>query len=254
MSMVWTEAAMLADGAFVGWGAGWLLRARMPRALLACGAAGILLVQGWRLGEFCLTPWLVWGAAACLGAFLAACDALCVSGRPRRLLLCLCVALGLAGADHVVWRCCAEIELRDLGISYRDGVVLQQTGFTCTPASAATCLILLGRPVTEEVLAFEAGTGMRGTAVRRMVPVLRRRLTGTPWRVVRERRSWEGLPRDGTPAMLSTTLSSGVGHSVVFLGFEGDDAVIGDPLNGRVLCARERLEREWSGEGIFFER
>lgn len=247
-----TDTAMMAGGVVAGGvGAVWLRRrgGPWPKALLAAGPAGVLAYLGWL--KWGLGPGIV-AACALLAAFIVACERFCAAGRQRRSFLLLCGATGTLLLSQTWGR---FVALRELGAgSVRDGVVLQSTGFSCLPASAATCLLSLGIPATEAALAVEARTSLNGTGMGPMLIPLNRRLSGTGWEARQERRTWESLPRDGSPAALSVDWH-GIPHVIAFLGFEGNLAVIGEPLDeGRVLRTREELERDWSGEGIFFVR
>jgi hypothetical protein len=243
-----TDTAMMGAGVLLGGMGAARLPRRWAKGLLVAGPAGILSYLGWVKWD--LGPGIL-AACALLGAFVVACDRLCVVPRQRRIFLLLCGAAATLFLSQTWGRFAA---LRALGAgAVQDGVVLQSTGFSCLPASAATCLLSLGIPATEASLADEARTTLHGTGMGRMLPPLARRLQGTGWQACQERRTWETLPRDGSPAVLAVDWH-GIPHVIAFLGFEGNLAVIGEPLEGRVLRTREALARDWDGEGIFFAR
>ena len=249
------DLRMALAGVGIGLAGGWRLarRGKIWRTLLLL--AGPLAAFGfWAWMKHGIPPPAVLAVFAGLFAFVMACDAACPSGRPRRLFLVLCLLLGTASVMQVYGHVVAARDLAAMGESaVSEGVYLQQTGYTCLPCSAATCLARLGRPAEERELALESGTTGLGTGDGRMVPVLRRRLEGTGWIPVLGKRTWDSLPRDGSPAVLDVRCGS-IPHAVAFLGFEGDEAVLGDPLSGREAYSRQRLEAIWSGQGIFFER
>ncbi len=243
-----TDAAMMGAGGLLGGlGAAWLPR-RWSKGLLVAGPAGILAYLAWLTWD--RGPGIV-AAFALLAAFVVACDRLCAAPRQRRALLLLC---GTAGTLLLTQTWGRFVALRALGTgTARDGVVLQSTGFSCLPASAATCLTVLGLPATELEMAEEAGATRYGTGMGRILEPLNRRLAGTGWKATAGRKGWESLPRDGSPAILAVDWH-GIPHAIAFLGFEEDRAVIGEPLEGRVLRTRVELERDWDGEGVFFVR
>ena len=245
------DLSMVAGGFLAGLGGGaWLSRrgGAWLKVLLACGPAGILAYLGWL--EWDRGPGLT-AAFGLLAAFVTACDRLCAAPRPRHLFLLLCGVAGVFLLSQTWGRLSA---MRALGAgAVQDGVVLQSTGFSCFPASAATCLLSLGIPATEAEMASEGRTTECGTGDGPMISALNRRLAGIGWEARIDHRDWEGLPRDGSPAVLSVDWH-GIPHAIAFLGFEWDRAVIGEPQVGRVLRTRAELDRVWDGEGIFFAR
>lgn len=219
---------------------------------LASGPLGIGLGFSWIRGLVPPSPVLCFLALALVAVFLAACDGLCKGRRARFLFLILCASFALLVWDRTVSVCLAREELSRHAPLERDGVVLQTTGYTCVPASAATCLRSLGIEATEAGLAREAYTSTTGTSFERIGWVIGRRLKGSgwTWRHVGKAR-WGDLK---APALLDVDLG-GLRHAVAFLGFTPDGkARIGDPLCGEYPEARAALEGRWSGEVVFFER
>ncbi len=193
-----------------------------------------------------------------LAVFIAAGDLHYPAGRPRRSFLLLCALVGLLFMQRGWGRLEALREMEGKQDLVEDGVNLQSTGYTCMAASAATCLRALGLPGTEAEMVLIGGTGTTGTSPGCMAWALSKRLEGSGWAVRDERRDWASLPRDGSPAILQTYWGGkgGISHATAFLGFEGEKAVLGEPMQGRVLATREALEKEWAwrGQGVFFAR
>ena len=219
---------------------------------LASGPLGVALGYAWIRGLVPPHLFLSLLALALIGAFLAVCDGLCRTRRSRFLYLFLCAAAGVLAWDRTasVWLARRELERSEPQV--RGGIVLQTTGYTCVPSSAATCLKALGIEAAEAELAREAYTSTTGTTFGRMGWVIGRRLKGSGWKYRHAGRArWEDLT---APALLDVD-HGGIRHAVAFLGFAPDGrARIGDPLSGEYAEARASLEARWSGEAVFFER
>lgn len=250
---LWPELGALLGGALLGGIAGLFLRRIKPgRAfLLAAGPLGAAVWYAWLTGR--LGPAASALGPALLGGFLAACDALCRARSARLLFLILCAGAGLQLFNQTAGRAALASDCARMRPVVVEGVTLQQTSYTCVPASTATCLMRLGLPATEAALAWEAGTTSGGTSTERMARFLSRRLADTPWRAECRPWTWETLPRDGTPAVLDGVYG-GIPHAIAFLGFEGDRVVLGDPMVGREVVAHGEFEARCKGRGIFFSK
>ncbi len=233
-----------------------MARASGDRLLLLTGAmftiSGLLAILWllWGLG-----PSLSWAVFCSAFCFVALCGACCKSGRRRILFLVLCTITGFylllhsLGAVAVVWM------IRQGERPGPRAMAMQTTPFSCLPAAAATCLWKMGRPAREAALAEASGTTLNGTSMWRMARVLDGRLGNSPWKARYGTRTWEALPGDGVPAILDVLSFNHIPHAVAFLGFEGNFAKIGDPLDGEIRrMKRGELEQSWSGKGIWFER
>lgn len=244
------SALLAVSGTAVGVWGGWRLGAggRIARAVLmlagALGLGGLYLVFFEGAGHF-----MAAGSFGLLAAFLGFCERTRCS---RVLTLALYAVFSAMILSESLGSVAAAWILKGRPAVVRGGVVIQQADFSCGPASAATCLARLGIPATEAEIAEEAGTTLMGTPLERLVPVLSRRLEPLGWKVELRACSWETLPRNGTPALLGSTLP-GEGHAAAFLGFDGETTLIGCPTLGLRRRNREDFEECSYDKGIFFE-
>lgn len=153
---------------------------------------------------------------------------------------------------------------------WENGVCLQTHGTTCLPACGATVLKRAGIESTEAELSQLALTRNTGTHWLGMYRALRIKTAGTGWRVtVFEGDIAQLRQRIDTPIILNVGIPDrsdldpiyreqfgwvpGQLHSVVLLGFVGDDRVeIGDPgvADGKEQWLLEHLETLYRGRGI----
>lgn len=152
--------------------------------------------------------------------------------------------------------------------TWADGVALQTTPSTCTPAAAATLLREHGLEFTERGLAPLCLTNTEGTPLLGLYRGLRLATADTDLRPVMRYLTLDELrERPGVlPAVVSVRLTReadarepryrqrwgwilGVRHSVVFLGFDGPDHVwVGDPGVGRERWRLEHIRDLWVGD------
>lgn len=151
---------------------------------------------------------------------------------------------------------------------WRDGVCLQTSPATCSPAAAATLLRAHGIPATEREMAGLCLTREGGTAAHGLYRGLKLKTAGTPWDVEVIDTDAAGL-RAMSPgaAILTVRLdrtpgtdsryeqlwgwTPGVRHTVVFYRFTGDGKVeMGDPSVGRERWSAKDLGVLWHGEGM----
>jgi hypothetical protein len=125
-----------------------------------------------------------------------------------------------------------------------DGDLLQSTGATCLPTSAANLLRRAGRLVTEADLVAAMGTTDQGTSVSQAVYGLAR--LG-----VASHRHWvKTLAEVHAPAILWVKLG-GLDHAVALLGYDGHVADVIDPCRGhRHLTEAEFAIYRWKGGAL----
>lgn len=156
------------------------------------------------------------------------------------------------------------------GDHWSEGVCLQSTGSTCSPAAAATLLLAHGIHATEAEMARLCLTSDRGSSAHGLYRGLVLKTHETPWRVqVFGGPSALLQQQGGTPAIITVGLrqgqsdrvdpryahawgwQEGVKHTVVLYGFEADGrAIIGDPAVGREHWTAEAIDVLWYGQGL----
>jgi hypothetical protein len=190
---------------------------------------------------------LVWRSVVALMAFgFALTTTLAFAAQsPRRWSLmigslALVVALALFAAER------SRPIAPELRAVERDGVVLQSSGVSCVSASAANLLRLHGVTVTEAQMAELTGATRDGaTSAQLLVGLSEMGLDG--------RRSFHAdrdLSRVPLPAVIFYGDEYGTPHAVVLAERGVDDAVILDPLRGRVVLPRSAVEAWWDGEAV----
>jgi hypothetical protein len=153
------------------------------------------------------------------------------------------------------------------GNAWVDGVCLQTTKQTCSPAAAATLLHMHGIPATEQEMA-ELCLTRQGTNWMGLYRGLKTKTAGTEWDVDVFTGTADDLHTLKSPAILSVGLSSssqadrlyqtelgwtpGVRHSVVLLGFITDLVEIAEPSPdaGRERWTNEDLQELYLGQGM----
>lgn len=153
------------------------------------------------------------------------------------------------------------------GNVWRDGVNIQTTDVTCSPASAATLLRSYGIAASEEEMAELCLTTRRGTYLHGIYRGLKIKTAGTEWDVELFGASIDELKRMNAPAILTLhvegesegtqrtgflgTWEMGQAHSVVLMEIAPNDyAVVGDPEVGRQLWTCDELKGMVGAEGI----
>ncbi len=151
---------------------------------------------------------------------------------------------------------------------WSDGVCIQSTPATCTPAAAATLLRHHGIAADESEMARRCRTNARGTHLLGLYRGLVLKTDDTAWTPRVESPDFETFRRqpDRLPAVVSVRLTRsaqqrepryarqwgwtlGVTHSVVVFGFTEDGFVeIGDPGAGRERWSTQGLSDLWADE------
>jgi predicted double-glycine peptidase len=178
-----------------------------------------------------------------------------------------------ASTRRVLWFLCGVIILRTATLPFlspllsqsafgcltttvdQDGVCLQGTPYSCGPAAAVTALRKLGFKAEENRLAGLSGTTMLiGTPDDMLAEALRKEYgpqgLKVEWRYVAsvdELRSW--------PVSIAVIkYNQFVDHYVTVLGFDGDQIIVGDPLNGRNIMPIEEFLKTWHHVSILMRR
>ncbi|MEM7625127.1 MAG: hypothetical protein AAF333_05810 [Planctomycetota bacterium] len=203
------------------------------------------------------TPWL---ASAVAG--LAAAQA----GVPRWRRGVLAVALVVAGFYTPLQL--LRTQPPPTVPTWADGVALQTTAATCSPAAAATLLAEHGIETTEREMSFLCLTNPQGTPLLGLYRGVWRATADHELRPVMNHLTLDELRQrpDLLPAVVSVQLTTeanarepryrerwgwipGVRHSVTFLSFDGSDHVwVADPGVGRERWRFEHLRDLWVGD------
>ena len=129
------------------------------------------------------------------------------------------------------------------------GKVLQTTNFSCTSASIATIARGFNIKADEKDAAvlsrltrFGANSGQIRYALNRL-GIKYETLNSSKYRELKEVKA---------PAILYVDhpVVGYEGHAVVYLGVDGDKYQIWDPLRGDIFLSKERVEKDWHGNGI----
>ena len=175
------------------------------------------------------------------------------------------IGLQLAGVVVVLWPLLGTAP--KCGHAWSEGVCLQTTKETCSPAAAATLLQLHGIAATEQEMA-EVCLTRRGTNWMGLYRGLKKKTAGTGWDVEVFTVSADQLRSLNGPSILSVGLSEagkasslyqtdlgwtpGVRHSVVLLRFVTDLVDIGEPTPdaGRERWTEGELRELYLGQGM----
>lgn len=242
---------------------------------LALSALGLVYFLLYAAGQLYWAHWIPHSAAivysnfACVFAAMAAGWAWRLPGIPAWRRATLSSLLALASVATLLWPVLA-IAVRpppDGGAAWHNGVMLQTSWATCSPAAAATLLQHLDIDVTEAEMIPLCLTDSSGTptlGLYRGVKLMSER-HGRVTHVMDA--SLEELMQDDRwPVLLAVELPygtedpryanewgwiPGLGHSVVAIGTTPDGSVlIADPSVGLEQWSRRDLEILWHGDGI----
>jgi ABC-type bacteriocin/lantibiotic exporter with double-glycine peptidase domain len=108
-------------------------------------------------------------------------------------------------------------------------------------------LRLHDKQTTEEQIARESYTSRTGTENWYLARTLRGRGLDVQFLLLKPNEPWP------FPAIAGVRLSSAgnSGHFVAVLGHEGDNYILGDPLDGKVVLSRSAFEKIYSFTGFF---
>jgi hypothetical protein len=129
-----------------------------------------------------------------------------------------------------------------------DDVCLQTSESSCGPACVATLLRRFGKHVTEAQIAKECFTSGNGTENWYLARAFRKR--GLAVQLLRESDPSKPWP---FPAIAGVRLrsSGNTGHFITILDRTGDNYVVGDPLEGKVVQSQSQLRETYEFTGFF---
>ncbi len=214
----------------------------LPLALLAtpCAVYGLYYARIWAepLWLYELRSWPGTELLASLGGLLVG---WCHRHLPRNVR----GSLGFIACFFVMWlsvpylkQIITPLAKSELHETWKDGVCLQSTTSTCGPASAATLLASMGINVTEKELASEAFTTSSGTENWYLKRAIERR--GADCDYLLSDHPSTALPH---PAIAGVKLGARAGHFVAILGETPEHYIVGEPMSGRRLLRKDRMER-----------
>jgi hypothetical protein len=154
-------------------------------------------------------------------------------------------SLGFVSCFVVLWlgipylkQIVSPLDRSELKESWRDGVCLQSTTSTCGPASAATLLKSMGVEVTERELAIDAFTTRSGTENWYLKRAIEKH--GVKCNYMRQA---AGSPALIHPAIAGVRLGERAGHFIAILGETPEHYIVGEPMSGRRLLRKDRMNR-----------
>ena len=162
----------------------------------------------------------------------------------------------LEGPLYLVYKGGSLVQLKG---ERNDGVCLQSTPFSCVSASGVTALHALGIDCTEGELLFRTRTSWHGSGfvdLQRAVKSLAQS-RGLSIDTKIETLNWDELKSLETPVVLGTTWKGFIPHATALIGFDGDQAILGEPLEGKVLATEYELRGEkwqWKGKAMIFHK
>jgi predicted double-glycine peptidase len=136
-----------------------------------------------------------------------------------------------------------------------DGVCLQNTGYTCGPASAVTALRKLGFPAEEGQIAILSFTSsMTGTPPDILAEVLQKQYGKDG--LVAEYRAFKNISELKQAGLTLAVIKFGfmVDHYVAVLDVTDSEVVVGDPLNGLDKMSYEEFQQKWRFVGVVLHR
>ena len=183
---------------------------------------------------------------ACLSAFVGALGMLTRHHKRWRLLV------GLLLLELVFVFLHFQLNAPILGLlrdrTAKDGSVLQSCGASCGAASVANLVRGSGLSVSETDAAELMGVTRRGSSPGQIRYALA--TYGVEFTTLNSRTL--DLRQVTAPAILfiDHPAVGSEGHAVVYLGLQGEQFLICDPLVGKNLWPAERAETRWHGNGI----
>ena len=160
----------------------------------------------------------------------------------------------------------------ECGDKWEEGVCIQTSDASCSPAGAVTLLRYHGIDATEREMARLCFTRDRGTPKYGLYRGLKKKTEGTPWKVAVFSDGIDGLRTGQTgPVIISVKLkrganidpryerelgwTPGIAHAVVLFRLLEDGRVeVGDPSTGRERWTTDNLEVLWNGQGYYLVR
>ena len=136
-----------------------------------------------------------------------------------------------------------------------NGVCLQETDYTCGPASAVTALRRLGLPAEEGKIAVLSCTSFQeGTPTDMLADALRKEYAKAG--LIVECRAFKNISELKQAGLTLAVVKYGlmVDHWVTVLEVTDSQVVIGDPLGGLQRISCEEFKKKWRFEGIVLKR
>jgi predicted double-glycine peptidase len=136
-----------------------------------------------------------------------------------------------------------------------DGVCLQSNGYNCGPAAAVTALRRLGFHAEEGQIAVLAHTSsVGGTQPDSLCLALRKCYAAEGLEC--EYRHFNSLAELNGAGLVIAVVKYGllVDHYVTVLALNEKEVIVGDPLQGRVICTPAEFKDRWRFSGIVVKR
>jgi hypothetical protein len=136
-----------------------------------------------------------------------------------------------------------------------DGVCLQNTDYTCGPASAVTALRKLGFRADEGEIAFLAHTSSAtGTPPDILAQVLQKRYANEG--LVCQYRAFKSMAELRHSGLTLAVIKFGfmVDHYVTVLEVNDQEITVGDPLNGLTKLSAADFKNDWRFVGVVLRR
>jgi hypothetical protein len=137
----------------------------------------------------------------------------------------------------------------------RDGICLQNTGYTCGPAAAVTALRKLGFKADEGEIAILAHTSSAtGTPPDILAQTLQERYGKDG--LLSEYRVFKNVAelRDVVPFLAVIKFNIMLDHYVTVLDVNNDEVTVGDPLLGLTKLSDAEFEDKWRFVGVVLKR
>lgn len=198
-------------------------------------------------GYALLRPW--WSVPFAIALFTTASPHM-TSKLSRAGLVGLSLILWISGTDRLLATARFDPQSMDGRIDGA-GVCRQTTDYTCGAAAAATLLYRYGVHSDEREMAEHCWTNsLTGTDELCVARGLRRKLAGSGLEPHVSLATWDDLVAWGGPAAVTVKYKLFVDHWVVVLSIVGNRVEIGDPIDGRIVIAKESFIEMWRGRMV----
>lgn len=190
-----------------------------------------------------------WSGAEAVVIPVGAAGGLLAALLPRTALVLVLLGTTVVAAGPFLKPVLGTVDETVLRETWTGDVCIQSTLSTCGPASVATVLRALGRPVERErQIARACHSYVGGTEAWYLARYLRRQGVGAEFTV-----GDAGFPAGvKTPAIVGVIVA-GRGHFIALTGREGERYAVGDPMIGPELLTRAELERRYGFTGFALE-
>jgi hypothetical protein len=136
---------------------------------------------------------------------------------------------------------------KDLPNKWVDKICLQSGASTCGAASLATIYQFYDLSKTEQEIAHQSHSCASGTEIWYLIRFAEKHGLKVKYLEIND------LKDVKIPAILGTTLSSGIGHFITLLGKEGDNYIIGEPLKGKLTLSEPEFKKIYQLHSIAFQ-